>query len=180
MKILASGLLGFLSALAISSPGSAQAPGEMTLFSGPGFTGARYTVTGQRNILTIPFRVRSVLIARGEPWQLCTRTQLRGCTTYRSSVRSISLQVRSARPVTAVAPSPGQHGPSFRGVTTELFVRPEINGRRVAARGTAAGAQSSANDFCRRVGWTRSAYQRLETIGGRVYLMDVLCVRSMA
>ena len=48
------------------------------------------------------------------------------------------------------------------------------------ARGSAAAncAAQTADNWCRSIGWNGSAREHMETVGGRVYLADVLCVRS--
>ena len=79
-------------------PAAAQRHGRLTLFSSTSFSGARFTVTGQRTNLNVHFRVRSVRIASGQRWQLCRQRNLRDCTTFRGSVRRMSLMVRSVRP----------------------------------------------------------------------------------
>jgi hypothetical protein len=35
-----------------------------------------------------------------------------------------------------------------------------------------------ATQFCRGRGWRSSAHERLQTVGGRVFLADVLCVNT--
>ena len=87
-----------LCAASTAVPATAQRHGRITLFSNNSFSGARFTVTGQRNNLSLGFRVRSVKIASGQRWQLCRQRNLRDCTTFRSSTRHTSLMVRSARP----------------------------------------------------------------------------------
>ena len=75
---------------------------------------------------------------------------------------------------------PAGSGRSLRGMASEYFPDPALNGRRIEVPGGSGnGMINAANNFCSRAGWTRSAYQRLETVRGRVYLADVLCVRSM-
>ena len=48
------------------------------------------------------------------------------------------------------------------------------------ARGAATAncAAQTADNWCRSIGWNGSAREHMETVGGRVYLADVLCVRS--
>lgn len=181
----AQSLLIFLALAA--GPAAAQQPrGEMTLFSGPSFNGARFTVTGPRTTLRIPFQVRSVLIARGERWQLCNRTQYRGCVTFDGNARNISRTVASARPAIfqpIEPPGPpvgGGYGASLRGMGAEFFAAPREGGRRVisARNGAPTVAKRSADLFCVNRGWNGAAYQAQETVGRENYLADVLCVRS--
>ena len=98
------------------------------------------------------------------------------------------MNVRSARPVAGILPSsavapgvlsPGQAGPSLRGLAAEFFVAPDQGGNRVEVTpGTAEAMAREASQFCRARGWRRSAYQRLQTVGGRFYLADVLCAND--
>lgn len=179
MKRAMTALLAAALASVAAVPATAQTSGEMTLYSNSNYSGARYVVTGQRNILDLGFTVRSVRMANGESWKLCSGEQLRNCTTYRSSTQSIRMDVRSAAPVASgsTKPQPGQFGQSLRGMAAEFFPRPELRGTRIASAGSAAAAKSGADGFCRQAGWSRSANERLETVGGRNYLTDVLCVR---
>jgi hypothetical protein len=168
--------------LCATSPALAQGQGEMILYSNANFGGQRYVVTGQRNILNLGFTVRSVQMAPGDRWQLCEREQLQRCTTYNGSERATAITVRSAQPAlppptTRPTPLPGS-STSLRGMAAEFFPAPENRFGRVFSVGTAAGAQTAANVYCRQAGWTRSAHQRLETVAGRNYLADVLCVRG--
>jgi hypothetical protein len=70
----------------------------------------------------------------------------------------------------------------MRGMASEYFPQPASRGYRVEAcpvgPATANCAQKNADSFCRDGGWNRAAYQRMETVGGRNYLADVLCVRA--
>ncbi|WP_448582035.1 beta/gamma crystallin-related protein [Thermaurantiacus sp.] len=69
---------------------------------------------------------------------------------------------------------------SLRGSASEYFPSPANRGYRVEAcpgsSVTFQCAQRNADNFCRGSGWNRAAHQRPETIRGRVYLADVLCV----
>jgi hypothetical protein len=48
-----------------------------------------------------------------------------------------------------------------------------------AVVGTAAGAASgAATEFCRVHGWRMSVYERVQTVSGRTFLADVLCVNE--
>ena len=152
---------------------------QMTLFSGSSFNGPSLGVTGPRAVLALPYRVRSVIIQPGERWQLCSQTQFRNCQTYTGRVQNVQLTVASARPVRPVVLPPVGGGQSLRGMASEYFPAPRENGQRVEVRaGTAAAAAQRADRFCARSGWVGSAHERLQTVSGRVYLADVLCVRS--
>lgn len=81
----------------------AQQSREITLFSNPGFSGARYTVTGPRTILDVPFAPRSAVLQGGGAWELCRgREYAGGCTTISANERDLRLgggRLGSARPV---------------------------------------------------------------------------------
>ncbi|MGH8336044.1 MAG: hypothetical protein ACRETL_04300, partial [Gammaproteobacteria bacterium] len=78
----------------------AQVAREITFFSDPGYRGARYTVTGPRTNLSIPFVPRSALLQGGASWEICNSRDYRGtCNTLRDSTRDLRFAViRSARP----------------------------------------------------------------------------------
>lgn len=176
-----------LSVVALAMPSAAQAQrrGEMTLFSGMNFTGARNSVTGPRQSMTIP-QVRSIRVAPGERWEICSRTAFRDCIMVSEDIANIRRTVASARPWQAPTPPPppggggGSAGPSLRGMSAEFFRAPESRGQRVEScrQGTAACTAESADRFCRSRGWTGSSYERQETVRGRNFLADVLCTRT--
>mgnify|MGYP005862102909 CR=1 FL=1 len=70
----------------------------------------------------------------------------------------------------------------MRGNFAQFHTQPSMNGYRIEScpRGsaTAACAARNADAFCRSMGWNGSAREHQETVNGRVYLADVLCVRS--
>lgn len=180
-SLASSVMLGGSAAAQQVEPAIAQIPpGEITLFSGSNFNAVTFVVNGPRAILTVPFRVRSVRMRQGRPWELCSRTQYRDCQTFNGPVSSISLTVASARPVQPQIQPPIVGGRSLRGMAAEFFPAPtNQQGVRVdVPNANANAAAQRADRFCTRVGWNGSAYQRLETVRGRVYLADVLCVRS--
>lgn len=74
-------------------PALAQDAREITFFSEPGFSGARYTATGDRNNANLPFRPRSALIAGGGSWQVCSGNDGAGsCDTIAQSTRDLQLR----------------------------------------------------------------------------------------
>lgn len=167
----------------------AQARGEMTLYSAPNFGGTRYTVTGPRQNIALPWPVRSIRIIRGERWQVCARNGYQGgCATFDGSVSNLRRIVASARPLGVPTPLPqpvppgggGNPGPSLRGMSAEFFAAPRSGGRRVegSRRGIPSEASAAADRFCRSRGWTASAHERMQTVGGVNYLADVLCTRT--
>lgn len=175
-------------AATLALPGSAQAQrrGEVMLFSQTGFRGQTFIVSGTRSTLPIPWTVRSVRVAPGEAWDLCTRTRFRTpCNRVAIDTAAVSWRVASARPsqvVTLPEPVPPAGGGSLRGMSAEFFTQPsDASGRVVSCvSGAAACAADSANRFCRSRGWTGASYHRQETVAGRNFLADVLCTRTGA
>lgn len=160
---------------------NAQIDSELTLFNRGHFSGARRTVIGPTQYIP-EFVVRSIQIPSGTQWELCTGNKFSGCRQFNKSTPAMVMTVRSARPVAAVLPAaaatlaPGQ---SLRGVASEYFVGPDEGGNRVEVQaGTAEAGSRRAHEFCRSRGWRSSAHERLQTVGGRVFLADVLCVEA--
>ncbi|WP_114952073.1 hypothetical protein [Sphingosinicella terrae] len=180
--------LAITGTLALPASVQAQRRGEVMLFSQNGFRGQTFIVSGTRPTLPIPWTVRSVRVAPGEAWDLCTRTGFRApCNRVAIDTASVSWRVASARPsqvVTLPEPVPpvGGGGGSLRGMSAEFFTQPSDGRGRVisCASGAAACAADSANRFCRSRGWTAASYHRQETVGGRNFLADVLCTRTGA
>jgi hypothetical protein len=179
--------------LAVSLPaqGSAQASGEITLYAKGHFKGAQKIIGGPRQYIDPPFLVKSVTIPSGTQWELCSGSTYSGCRQFSQSVKAMVMPVRSVRPVAAILPSdaaipgqvPGQplrgSGRSLRGLASEYFVTPEAGGIRVeVVPGTAEAMTRGAGEFCRTRGWRTSAHERLQTVAGRFYLADVLCVND--
>lgn len=174
-------------AVLLPAPVMAQATGQMILHGQGHFKGLQRVILGPRQFIEPPFVVKSVTIAPGTQWEVCSGNTYTGCRQISQSVTSMVMTVRSARPVaailqaTATAAAPGQPlpgtGQSLRGLASEYFVSPAAGGNRVEVTpGTAEAMTRQAGEFCRIHGWRTSAYERLQTVGGRFYLADVLCV----
>jgi len=178
-------------AVLLPAQGYAQATGEITLHAKGQFKGAQKIIAGPRQYIDPPFLVKSVTVPSGTQWELCSGNTYSGCRQVSQSVKSMVMTVRSVRPVAGIIPSdatasgqsPGQPlrgtGQSLRGLASEYFVTPEAGGIRVEVTpGTAEAMTRLAGDFCRTRGWRTSAHERLQTVGGRFYLDDVLCVND--
>lgn len=174
-----------LLSLPIPGAGQQQRQGELTLYSEIAFRGLSFTITGPRENVRVPFRVRSASIAQGDSWQICPENRYRGrCNTVTDTQGNIAWTVRSARPLGGSGGGgevPGNQQ-SLRGMASEYFPQPsDWRGRVQSCPGgsaTAACAARSADRFCESRGWTASSYERQETVSGRVYLADVLCTRT--
>jgi hypothetical protein len=169
---------------------------EATIYRDQGFSGPAVAIERANPDLKLGFPIQSIRVRSGT-WELCPERNFRGrCLTVTGDTVNLRAaygwqgRLQSIRPVADSGwggPGGGGGGggqqQSLRGMASEYFPRPYEGGRRVPAcpRGsaTAACAQENANSFCKRAGWTRSAYQRIETERGTNYLTDVLCVRSM-
>jgi hypothetical protein len=178
-------------AMAVLAParGDAQTRVEMTLHNKGHFKGVGKVIAGPRQYIEPPFVVKSITVAPGTQWEVCSGNTYSGCRQISQSVPSMVMTVRSVRPVAAIlqssATSPGQTlqggGQTLRGLASEYFVGPAVNGNRVEVTpGTAEAMTRQAGDFCRTRGWRTSAYERLQTAGGKFYLADVLCVDDTA
>lgn len=86
----------------------AQQAQEITFFSNPGYSGARFTVTGPRTILDLPFTPRSAMMKGGGSWEMCPGRDYAGpCRTINDSQRDLNYAtIRSIRPANAVGISP--------------------------------------------------------------------------
>lgn len=97
-------------AIVMAGPAFAQQSRELTFFSNPGFSGARFTVTGPRTTLNLPFTPRSAVLRGDGSWQICGSRDYRSpCQSIDANQRDLRLgfaQVRSVRPASASSSSP--------------------------------------------------------------------------
>lgn len=105
MTSLAALVAGFVAGNASAQSG-AVAP-EITFFSSTSMSGARFTVTGDRKYLTLPYTPRSVALQGGGSWQVCSQTEYRGtCQIVSSNDLSFTFgPVRSIRKLQVTAPA---------------------------------------------------------------------------
>lgn len=171
-------------------PPGGQAP-YATIYRDTNYSGPAVAVERANPDLRLGFSVRSIRIRSGA-WQLCSLRNYGGtCITVIASTPDLgnrlgmlrrlgSMRPVASRPEPPVPPGSGQ---SLRGMGAEFFPAPRNrNGGRVLScrdgGSTANCAARTADQFCRAAGWNGSAYQSQQTEGRRVYLADVLCVRS--
>lgn len=184
--------------LALAAPAVAQ-QAEATIYRDRNFNGPAVAVAQPQPNLALRFRVQSIRVASGT-WELCPQPNFRGnCLSVSQSSNNLARDygwggtLQSMRPMQDDGWGGGSGGngggtsETLRGMASQYWPAPRVNsngtrGQRVQAcprgSGTASCAQENANQFCARQGWTRSAYQRMETERGRIYLADVLCVRA--
>ena len=174
--------VGALAAVA-PSPATAQAESRIAVYSKGHFKGFRTLIDGPSQYRQ-PLVVRSLVVPAGVEWELCSGLTYTGCRQVKGSIPAMVMTVRSARPVAAILPASAEvgagapsSGQSLRGMASEYFVAPGEGGRRVEVQpGTAEAMSRRATDYCRARGWRASPHARLQTVAGRVYLADVLCV----
>ena len=190
LRIMMAGVAAI--AVVLPAQGHAQASGEMTLHGKGHFKGMQKVIAGPRQYIEPPFVVKSVTIPAGTQWELCSGNTYSGCRQISQSVAGMVMTVRSARPVAGILPADATEatasgqplrgtGRSLRGLASEYFVTPQSGGNRVEVTpGTAEMMTRQAGEFCRTRGWRTSVYERLQTVAGRFYLADVLCVNDSA
>lgn len=190
-------ILAVFAGLAIAATAAAQtdkmAPmgrDEATIYRDAGFQGPAVFVGEAKSNLGLAWSVRSIRVRSGT-WELCARTRFRA-PCFRVSADENDLRrvypllyaVQSMRPVgyaPPVQPEPPA-GTSLRGMGAEFFPAPGRYNVRILScvngNSTANCAARTADEFCRSAGWNGSKSESQESINGRVYLADVLCVRS--
>lgn len=165
---------------------------EAIVYRDAGFEGPAVNVRRAMPNTGFAFKINSIRVRSGQ-WELCSELNFRGsCRTFTADNSRISrwssgMQVKSLRPLgSAVRPpvnpiEPGNN-PSLKGMAAEFFPEPARGGRRVLAcltgSATANCAAASADRFCKVEGYAGSASQRMQTVGGRNYLADVLCTKT--
>lgn len=179
-------ILGAALALAVGAPALAQdrmAPNAQ-LFSGTNYQGRSVTVMQDMPTIPATWSPRSIRMGGGSSWEVCELPNFRGrCTVLSGSSANLQVQlgVSGVRSIRAAAVGGGGGGPSLKGMAAEFFPAPEYRGRRAEACGREGGAAAcisrEADKFCRAVGYGRAAHSAAQTIGGRIYLADVLCSR---
>lgn len=185
--------------LGASAPAMAQdrmAPNAQ-LFSAPNFMGRSLTVTRETPVLQASWQPRSIRMGGGSSWEVCEQRHFMGrCTVLTGSSTNLTSQlgitrIGSIRPARSIPPNPGPgpgplpgpggNGQSLRGMAAEFFPAPESRGRRIDACNTQGGSAAcitrEAENFCRSVGYASVRNSAAETVGGRIYLADVLCSR---
>jgi len=167
-------------------------PPEATIYRDAAYKGPAVFIGEAKPNLGLAWPVNSIRVASGR-WELCEKTRYRG--TCRTVDRDTPLMgnilrgivIQSIRPVGTGGgggwnPGPPASDQSARGNFAEFHTQPSTNGYRVlacaAGSSTAACAARSADTWCRSIGWNGSAREHMETVAGREYLADVLCVRS--
>ncbi len=177
----------------MSAAASAQGNGA-TIYRDPGFRGPAVAVDRANPNLRLNFQVFSVRV-NGGPWELCPQPNFRGaCLMVGQSTSDLRRTYGWAGPLQSMRPAddgpppfgppPGGSSQSLRGMASEFFPAPRRgnSAQRVEAcpggSATANCASQSADRFCRSAGWNGSARELMETVNRRIYLADVLCVRS--
>lgn len=168
---------------------SGSASGEATIYRDGGYRGpAVYTNAAKPN-LGLAWPVNSIRVRSGR-WQLCEKPRYRGtCRTVDSDTPLLGSLLRGVT-VQSMRPDVGS-GSGFgveardqvtRGVFAEFHTQPGVRGFRIpscpSGQSTANCAATTADNYCRSIGWNGSAREFQETVGRGVFLADVLCVKS--
>ena len=194
----------FLAGLAIfaaSGPGASSAaqtaddrmyrPPEATIYRDAAYKGPAVAVREAKPDLGLAWPVNSIRVGSGR-WELCEKTRYRGnCRTVDRDTPMLGnilrgMAVQSIRPAGGNGggwdPEPPANDQVARGNFAEFHTQPATGGRRVLAcasgSATASCAARTADNWCRSIGWNGSAREHMETVAGREYLADTLCVRS--
>lgn len=169
-------------------------PPEATIYRDAAYRGPAVFVGEAKPNLGLAWPVNSIRVASGR-WELCEKTRYRGtCRTVERDTPMLGtvlrgLTIQSIRPVGSGGgggggwnPHPPANDQVARGNFAEFHTQPGTNGARTLAcasgSSTANCAARTADSWCRTIGWNGSAREHMETVGNRVYLADVLCVRS--
>lgn len=168
-------------------------PPEATIYRDAAYKGPAVFIGEAKPNLGLSWPVNSVRVKSGR-WELCDRTRYRGnCRIIERDTPMLNnilrgITVQSIRPVGGGGggggwnPQPPANDQMVRGNFAEFHTQPSQGNFRVPActRGsaTASCAAQSADTWCRSIGWNGSAREHIETVAGREYLADVLCVRS--
>jgi len=180
---------GFLATSSAQTPEErAYRPPEATIYRDAGYRGPAVFIGEAKPNLGLAWPVNSVRVPNGR-WELCEKTRYRGnCRTVDRDTPMLNnvvrgLTIQSIRPVGAGGGwQPPANDQVARGNFAEFHTQPARGNVRILAcqtgSGTANCAAQTADNYCRSIGWNGSAREHMETVSGRIYLADVLCVRS--
>ena len=166
-------------------------PPEATIYRDAAYKGPAVFIGSEKSNLGLAWPVNSIRVASGR-WELCQKTRYRGtCRIVERDTPMLNnilrgITIQSMRPVSGGGggwnPMPPANDQVARGNFAEFHTQPSQNQYRVLActRGSATAncAAQTADSWCRSIGWNGSAREHMETVSGREYLADVLCVRS--
>ena len=165
-------------------------PPEATIYRDAAYKGPAVFIGEEKPNLGLAWPVNSIRVASGR-WELCEKSRFRGqCRTVDRDTPMMGnilrgITVQSIRPVGSGGgwnPNPPANDQVARGNFAEFHTQPSQGNYRVLActRGSATAncAAQTADTWCRSIGWNGSAREHMETVAGRIYLADVLCVRS--
>ncbi|WP_428684634.1 beta/gamma crystallin-related protein [Sphingopyxis sp.] len=166
-------------------------PPEATIYRDAAYKGPAVFIGEEKPNLGLAWPVNSVRVASGR-WELCEKTRYRGnCRTIDRDTPMLGnilrgITIQSIRPVGNNGGGWNQQPPAndqvARGNFAEFHTQPSQGRYRVLActsgSSTANCAARTADTWCRSIGWNGSAREHMETVSGREYLADVLCVRS--
>jgi hypothetical protein len=166
-------------------------PPEATIYRDATYRGPAVFIGEAKPNLGLSWPVNSIRVKSGR-WELCERARYRGpCRTVDRDTPMLGkllrgITIQSIRPLGTGGgnwnPAPPANDQVARGSFAEFHTQPAKSSYRILAcesgSATANCAAQAADTYCRSIGWNGSAREHMETINGRIYLADVLCVRS--
>ncbi|MDX2209304.1 MAG: beta/gamma crystallin-related protein [Sphingopyxis sp.] len=168
-------------------------PAEATIYRDVGYNGPAVAMRDSNPDMGLAWPVNAIRVQSGV-WQLCEQRNYRGrCRTYDRDTPMLGslrrgITVQSIRLLGGGGSGGGGYpgemarDQTVRGNFAQFHTQPSMNGYRVEScpvgNATAACMKRNADAFCRATGWNGSGKAHQETVRGRVYLADVLCVRS--
>jgi hypothetical protein len=177
---------------AIATTAPDAAPPQIALYPDRFFRGPVQRFTSDQPRIDPPLEPQSVRISGR--WEICPEADFKGdCIEVDRdyavaagldggfrlrSLRQLSAGAGAANPAAGVLPG----GASLGGVASRYWPEPTYGNERVlacpAGKSNLNCAHDTAENLCRRAGFRQVRYWQLQTIAGRSYLADVLCVRS--
>ena len=187
------------------APTSLAPGGPATIYRDRNFAGPAVSISRDNPNLRLNFQVNSIRL-QGGAWELCPQASYRGrCITVRQTTADLGRALNWGGALQSMRRADNGWGggngggngggsgggsgqqQSLRGMASEFFPAPRASRNPGAARvlacqtgnnGNTACAAQTADRFCRSMGWAGSARELMETQNRRIYLADVLCVRT--
>ena len=164
---------------------------EATIYRDVGYNGPAVALSDSNPNMGLAWPVNGIRVRAGV-WQLCEQRNYRGrCRTYDRDTpmlgsirRGVTVQSIRLLGGSGGGWSPGEqaYDQTVRGNFAQFHTQPSMNGYRVEScpggNASAACMKRNADAFCRATGWNGSGQAHQETVNRRVYLADVLCVRT--
>jgi hypothetical protein len=178
----------WFAALVALTPAAAEAQSaSATIYRDTNFSGPAIAIERPQTNLGLRYPVFSIRVQRGS-WELCPQPNFRGnCITVDRTTPDLRRSFGWNGTLQSIRPADdwgggATGGQSLKGMASEFFPAPRRGNARVeacpGASPTSSCAARNADRFCVAAGWAGSARELMETVNRRVYLADVLCVRT--